>query len=63
MHTNPRERQAYMRQYAQSEAGKAARARARRNYINKRREMGAKPATLHINPDPLAQVIQHWRTQ
>jgi hypothetical protein len=48
------------RAYAQTPAGKAARARAHARYVAKRRERNARPTP--INAEPLAQAVTNWRT-
>jgi hypothetical protein len=51
-------RLAAMRRYAQTPAGIAAKRRSHQRYIEKRRQQRE---ALHINAQPLAQVIEHWR--
>jgi hypothetical protein len=48
---------AAMRAYAQTPAGKAAKARSHANYIAKRR---AQNQARKINPQPLAEAVQQW---
>jgi hypothetical protein len=57
MHADPQVRREYLRAYAQSEKGRAARDRAHARYVEKRR--AAKLA--RIDAKPLAQAIAHWR--
>lgn len=49
---------AAMRAYAQTPAGKAAKARSHARYIQKRREQNL--ALRKINPQPLATAVQQW---
>lgn len=52
-------RRAQMRAYEQTPAGRAAKARSHARYIEKRRT-----ARLgRINPQPLAEAVNHWRMQ
>jgi hypothetical protein len=49
------------KEYAQTPAGKAARARAHARYVAKRRERNARPTP--INTAPLVQAVTNWRTR
>lgn len=52
-------RRAQMRAYEQTPAGRAAKARSHARYIEKRRT-----ARLgRLNPQPLAEALNHWRMQ
>ena len=57
-YANHQHKLAAMRAYAQTPAGKAAKARSHARYIAKRREQNL--ALRKINSQPLAQVCQQW---
>ena len=59
-YANHEDKLAAMRRYAQTPAGRAAKARSHARYVQKRRELAKRQS---INPAPLAQALKNWNTQ
>ena len=59
-YANYQDKLAAMRRYAQTPAGRAAKARSHARYVQKRRELAQRQS---INPAPLAQALRNWTTR